>query len=400
MKTLIHLVSEQTMQNLLPILAFKPERVVQIRSRPPKFKAAAAHLRRAVEEACTNPFYADLHPEFVEDVIEEDSPSVESTQQCVSHHVKTARHALVNITGGTKLMSLGASRAAEAYPDCLLIYCDTSQQQFVSLDGKPLPSSASFQEIAQRLTLKIVMAAHGVSSADWTFKTVDDQLLDIGRTGYAVFQKNRDAFQQFREKIRRHFRPSEDRVPEGRKKLEELCQTPIPVEPDVSEIRDFLEAAVCAGLLRRDTAGTYRPALEPSRKRVEELANILDGSWLELYVLSLLKENPNRWSDPHWSVQVRSAESVPIGETDLVCVEVPKCALHLISCKTHVRQPLETLESFTQRRRDMGGLFAKATLAALDVRGNEVTKLRNWSLYLNVHLLIGNELEKLRDDPH
>jgi hypothetical protein len=32
MRTLIHLISEQTMQNLLPILALRPDRVISLRS--------------------------------------------------------------------------------------------------------------------------------------------------------------------------------------------------------------------------------------------------------------------------------------------------------------------------------------------------------------------------------
>ncbi len=154
MKTLIHLVSEQTMQNLLPILAFRPTRVVQIRSRPTRFHTAANNLRIAVAEASQLPSYHDLHPEFIEETINEDSPSVEHARAVVTRHLEANPNALVNITGGTKLMSIGAYLAAEVSRQCARLYCDTSGQQFVPLGPAELPDRPPVQRAGSQSHLK------------------------------------------------------------------------------------------------------------------------------------------------------------------------------------------------------------------------------------------------------
>jgi ssDNA-binding Zn-finger/Zn-ribbon topoisomerase 1 len=49
--TLIQLIGEQTMQNLVPLLALKPARVVQLCSQGKKYVAAARHIEAAAREA-------------------------------------------------------------------------------------------------------------------------------------------------------------------------------------------------------------------------------------------------------------------------------------------------------------------------------------------------------------
>jgi|GEM_PF-7022433 len=49
--TLIHLVSQQTMQNVLPALALRPERIIQVRSQGEVFVRAAEATKAALEEA-------------------------------------------------------------------------------------------------------------------------------------------------------------------------------------------------------------------------------------------------------------------------------------------------------------------------------------------------------------
>lgn len=183
------------------------------------------------------------------------------------------------------------------------------------------------------------------------------------------YRKARDVFNHFREQVRTHFRAAKNRIPESRAQLEKLCQQPIPIPIGGEVLKDFLDAVAAAGLLKQEKEEhCYRPAVRASKDEVERLANILDGSWLELYVASLLHEGAQRWADPHWSVRIRKLDTIPIGETDVVAFDILKCALHIISCKTRVQGPLETLEALTQRRRDLGGLYAKATLVLLESR--------------------------------
>src|SRR6266436_1440524 len=110
---LLHLVSEQTMQNLLPLLALRPTKVIQVRSRAEKFRQAAANLKQAVESIRKQPDYRDLNPEFYEEVIDEESPSADTARRKVGAALSLWPGAVVNITGGTKPMSVGAYLAAE-----------------------------------------------------------------------------------------------------------------------------------------------------------------------------------------------------------------------------------------------------------------------------------------------
>ncbi|HOC01063.1 MAG TPA: hypothetical protein PKM43_20215, partial [Verrucomicrobiota bacterium] len=56
-RTLIHLVSDQTLQNILPILALEPDRVLQVMSKDTeRFRKPALNTRRAVEVAARRGF--------------------------------------------------------------------------------------------------------------------------------------------------------------------------------------------------------------------------------------------------------------------------------------------------------------------------------------------------------
>jgi hypothetical protein len=386
MTTLLHLVSEQTMQNLLPILALRPKRVIQVRSRAQKFHQAAENLKNAVAAMRKTIFYRDLNPEFVEVVIDEESPSVDSSRSEVAEHLARCPDAIVNLTGGTKQMSIGAYLAAN---NAFRLYCDTAIRQFIPVGQQPLPTHPPFEQIAASLTVEAVMAAHGVPPDNWKFDRATDPLRAVGRAGYAARQADLESFRAFAETVRRHFRDEKGRIPQSVPKLRELIAKPIPAASPA--LHPFLEAVAAAGLLKRRGAGEFVPGVAPNRQDVERLANLLDGSWLELYVVDLLTQHTDRWSDPHWSVEPRRPAEVVFGETDVVCVNVAACALQIISCKTTLHQPLETLEALTQRRRDMGGTFAKATLAVLTMPDS---KSANWARLLNVELLIGDEITR------
>jgi hypothetical protein len=386
MSTLIHLVSEQTMQNLLPILALRPQIIVQVRSRDQRFHRAVENLKNAVATLRDTSQYGDLQPEFNEVVIEADSPAPEQTAQKIREQLARYPQAILNITGGTKLMSLGAWMAAgNQHP---VLYCDTFERRFVQVGDKSLPELPRFDQIAATLTVGAVMAAHGVARDNWKFDQPTDKLLQIGTAGFACHKADEAAFHEFGKSVRQHFR-EKGRIPGAHGELCALVQKRLPAHPP--SLSPFLDAVADAGLLVK-REGAFYPNVEPRRDQVEQLANLLGGSWLELYVVDLLLRHPQGWSDPRWSVEPRRPAEAVFGETDVICVNVASAALHIISCKTTLRQPLETLEALAQRRRDLGGLFAKATLAVLSIQQDEREKLSNWARLLNVELLVGDEI--------
>lgn len=393
MTTLIHIVSEQTMQNLLPILALKPQRVVQVLSEAPEFDKGAKSLVMAVSamrEKVSE--YVDLNPEFVEEKIPEQSPCLESTRKKICEILSRYSDAIVNPTGGTKPMAIGAYLASkEVRVPCL--YCDTRLREFVSLGQCPLPQMPRFEDMAAKLTVQAVMAAHGVSPTNLKSDPVNEALKAVGRAGYEAYREDPERFSAFVESMRRHFRNERNRVPKSALKLAALCRKPIPVQEAWPTLLRFLKTLEAAGLLKQDERGNFLPAVNPERGEVEKLSNLLGGSWLELYVFDLLSQRKDLWADPHWSVEPRDPHEAAFGETDVVCVNVRHCALQVISCKMTLQNQLETLEALSQRRRDIGGAFAKAMLVVLkEEQGNERKRLENWANWLNVKVLMGDSV--------
>jgi hypothetical protein len=99
---------------------------------------------------------------------------------------------------------------------------------------------------------------------------------------------------------------------------------------------------------------------------LERLENILDGGWLELAVISALRETAT-YGDFHWSVAPRRGQDA-YGEANVVCLNLERGAVHVISCKTSLEKPLEHLEALRERSLYLGGRFAEATLAILHPR--------------------------------
>jgi hypothetical protein len=201
--------------------------------------------------------------------------------------------------------------------------------------------------------------------------------------------------------IRGFFRSDKGRIPKHRATLEALIAADILgafPDPLPAPVHEYLAAAVTAGLLRKDGDALHLalpPAGADPRSHVERIANLLDGSWLELSVLEFMSRSP-RFADAHWSVEPRKSEPDAFGETDIVCLTLPQGALQVISCKTVLRQPLEHLEALRERGTTLGGRFARATLAVLDVRPEEAERLRRWGRLLNVEILAGKEIATLQ----
>jgi len=400
--TLIHLISEQTMQNLVPLLALKPARVVHICSRDERFRAAARHIESAAREA-------GLDAQFQVHELAAAVPDIEPVRAALQQTLSVFPGAVVNITGGTKLMCLGSYLGASEFPVPML-YCDTDRQQFVALGKHPLPLHPSFAEVVCRLTLRVVLAAHGKPPDAWGFSRADPARLEFGRRAWVLRGQFWEQFRRygFNRRIQSFFFSENGRVPSGKSKLAAFCEADLTrslPDPIPGPVTDFLSAAADAGILVRMVDGGFKVGPPPGtgdlREHVERAASLLAGSWLELAVLNFVSSS-SRLLDPHWSVQPRrgqpnAEDTQSFGETDVVCIALPQGNLQVISCKTSPGKPLEHLESLRERSQNLGGRFAGATLALLGSRNDQIAELRRWSRLLGVRVLIGEEIETLSD---
>lgn len=395
--TLFHLVSDQRMQNLLPLLAIQPERVVQIRSKEARFEAVAKSIQKAAKTA-------GLEPEFLEIKLPDDLSDIDAVRHQLKRHISDFPNAIVNLTGGTKLMSLGAYLGASEFDGVPMLYCDSANKRFIQVGDSQLPASLpSVDDVAAKLTVPTVMAAHGKDEQDWKFDVATPSQIDFGNTAWNLRTQAPDAFKAFGEGLRNFFRTTKGRIPTKAGALEALAKadfTSAFSDALPQPVLDFLAAAVDAGFLQRHANGGFRPTEGPEsakalRQHLEKIANILDGSWLELAVLSFLQASPI-FSDARWSVEPtqQGQAQAEYGETDVIAVNTHHCTLEVISCKTLLKQPLEHLEGLRTRATNLGGSHARASLALLNAGDQPKNHdlLRRWGKLLKVNVLIGSEI--------
>ncbi len=386
------------MQNLLPLLALQPERVVQVRSHGSRFELAEKRLEHAARVAGNDSTFKtnELASEF---------PDFEEVRQALEQLLSVFPDSVVNVTGGTKLMSIGAFLGASEFRDVPLLYCDTDQQQFRSIGSRALPEDMpSFDRISSKLTVPIVMAAHGKSPEAWRYDHASDVEVEFGARAFSIRSREYATFNQlgWSRHLRAFFRNDKGRIPKGRGKLDALTTSNILdafPEPLPSCAIEFIEAAVEAQFLRTMETGHYSISASSddrhTRSHVEKIANILDGSWIELFILHVIR-NAAFCTDPHWSVEplkdVRFEEARDFGETDIVFLKWPRGNLHVVSCKTTLDKPLEHIESLHERSRNLGGRYARAMLYVLHVRDDQRDELLRWGQLLDVKILIGNDI--------
>lgn len=175
---LIHLVSEQMVQNLLPTLALRPDVVVQVRTSDPRFKDSPEHLSAACHVAGLERVQF-LPPE----TIPFDSPTITQTSDFLDSLCERLKEyrLVFNLTGGTKLMSIGAYRVAQ-HRRIPSLYTDTQNSQaFVAGETGDLSAAVrTLSETAGELSVPVLMAAHGRGPERWTSQRPSDLLRQFG----------------------------------------------------------------------------------------------------------------------------------------------------------------------------------------------------------------------------
>jgi hypothetical protein len=398
--SLIQLVSEQTMPNLLPILRLQPAQVLSIATestvdRAPKIQSAA--LKAGIR--------------FDHEIVRLSSmPSLAETGRALLRCVQTARHSgftpVLNFTGGTKLMSIGAYQqaAAEQVPS---FYVDTRAERLD--DGATGPGflelvggDNSLSSLAPLLNLDILVAACGHLSIspgrDWA-----------ARLPAALFLfRNPESARGTLESLHgRNGLFPEGKEPRTPAEWLPFLNRPFPLSPDLRN------ALLPTGLVRAH--GTNQ-ALLPS-STAEELQNLnsrehipgfhkryfdaaaplqdtlsfLTGSWFEVIVADAMHRS-GRFRDIRWSAHVEQ-HSGALLEEDLVALDGLGAAC--VSCKTgsKIRRILPHLEEFQSRAQSIGGRMTRRFLAlpALqDPRG----QIRSHAKALGIQILTSEDLNE------
>lgn len=127
--SLIQMSSDQVMQNILPALALRPERIVQIVS-----GRVRRSPRSGPDPMATALALAGLSVEFGDIPLAQSHPThtdvFEAVHQAVLEERQAGRVPVVNLTGGSKLMGIGAFAGA-SQTEAPAVYVDTPQKRFV-----------------------------------------------------------------------------------------------------------------------------------------------------------------------------------------------------------------------------------------------------------------------------
>jgi len=376
---LLQLVSEQTLPNVFLSLALDPAQNILLHT--PQTRRQCDWIARALHLAgqTARPLRVELP----------DSPDHHATGHAVVEQLTAARSAglapVINITGGTKLMSIGAFAAAhqQKAPAC---YLDTANRQFIAATSIPLPppldsSPAAFRRIADQLTVGILTAAHGIETfvpgrdpAPWleTARSLaNDPELEVATHGFA-----------------KEYLDEGDRQPAD---YARILDTPLDALPEPL-IESLAEAGhislrndrwhlahADAGMVMRwatgeryDSIRTYFETIAP----LQQVIAFLQGGWWELAVLEAAKAS-GRFRDLHWSPNAtRPGSSTPI-EEDLLAVE--DLNLAVFSCKRGGDRArlLRAFEELDSAARHLGGTFARRYLAvALPVQKSALAEVK------------------------
>lgn len=394
MHTLIQLVGQQAMPNLLAAVAVRPDRIVHLWTR--KTRAASEQLRDACKAAGLG-----ARIRFVE---LSDMPGIEETRAAVSRAAAEDPGCVVNFTGGTKPMSIGAYAAA-AEKRLPSLYVDTDSGEFrdgATASGFPdlfVERDTSLTTAKSALDVRVIACANGVpfvdAGKDWRPLAPLAELLLRDDPLEKVCWTASDDLSKAVEAERNWFKQQEV--------LLRIYGRPVSGFPE-----SVLQTAAATGLAERHGPNWYwNPALAsdceamrlgmPSREATRALEkaktpfDFFHGKWWEVAVAAFL-DRRGIYRDLRWNVQTSIRNQNPI-EEDVLGVEGAN--LLYVSCKhgNFNKGLARTVEEVDASARRLGGTFARKILAVCNPPGpRQEESLRRRCAQLGIELLFSADL--------
>ena len=152
---LIQLNGDNVMANLLPIMALKPERIVQIVTKTQRAERAVAQFKEVFALLAKEPGYEGYKPKIHDHTLAK--ADMAEVRDSVARLLLENAGAVVNFSGGSKLMSLGAYQAALALGRPSL-FCDVEEEGFVNGRTGPLTAPPDYRKLVGQLSIALLMA--------------------------------------------------------------------------------------------------------------------------------------------------------------------------------------------------------------------------------------------------
>lgn len=363
-QTLIHLVSDQAMPNLLAAMALKPSRIIhcctpsmihrgtQLAS---AYRAAGIRTKVLTERLSAMPQPLELRNTILRLVDESPAPAV------------------LNFTGGTKLMSLGAFTGA-LNKKIHTLYVDTDDGIFV--DGGTAPNfrdlfeggDISLSPLKHKLNVHTLAIANGcgrvTNGEPWQpYQELADLLLndpDLERECHDIADRIlKDEPRKFQQKDQWWERQLTVpmRFPEEVLSLGQTCGF---FETKGNDV--YLAEHLARGLRSLDTHASY-PQRFGAYLHLQKPFSFFHGVWWEIAVMRHLSES-GLYRDLRWSAKAGSrGEDGTDMEEDILGVE--DVNLLYVSCKRggHKAQLSRTVEDVNSSAERLGGRFTRKILA-------------------------------------
>ena len=299
---------------------------------------------------------------FIDDpdcLIPQKAPGIDTTHCCMERLHRRYHIDLVNITCGTKLMSIGAHEFARGH-ELPSLYVE---RDWITASTGQLPPLPPLIDVAHQLTVAQVLTAYGLDSNSLVMQTPGEAQLAFGATALRLFSSDAGpSVRQYLTRVRDRLRPGQ-RDPR-KSEIERIMAKGLP-GPDGDDQYQFLRAAAGAGVVNEDRAGQWHCTAPRGHtgndarvKRVLQCLQDLEGTWFE-YACAKAMLDSGRFCDVRIGVQSRKRED-SLGETDIVAVDPERLGLVFVSCKVSDRyvSPLEHVFATRQRAVEFGGGFS------------------------------------------
>lgn len=371
------LVSAQAAPNLLPILdsEFKPKKAIFLVSKA--MKQRAEYLAKTFEKLNVKVELKNISDEFNFGLMEDEIFKLVEEYENES--------IALNVTGGTKLMSIAAENAFSALGKPIF-YIDTDSNQILFIskdeDQKWLPNL----EMKAKNKIDIYLSAYGST----VLTTQDPNARKEYLPAIEPFIKHYDNYTQLIPMLNMHATLSQSN---GYKS--EYTKA----NPKINKINELFLGLDYQGLVNYDG--------QQIDFKNKEIKTFLNGGWLEDYTYFQLKEIANiediacgaDVANPKFKLGKNEYSSENKGnKNEFDIVFMAKNKLHIIECKTQLMDKnggikaddilykLETLK-------DYGGLMTKKCLVSYFEVPEQV---KNRANFLNIEIIQGKDLQRLK----
>jgi len=371
---LIQLISEQTIPNLLPLCALQPSFLFHLTTA--RTSVRSLQIRRAVRQSGIDAHFENVRLSDMPGIAE----SARAVERCVEQSVQAGLRPVLNFTGGTKLMSIGAYQQAAAL-HLSSFYVDTHSGCFV--DGGTgegiahlFGNNFAFAPFLDALSLDMMVVANGNQSvsegSDWRphlgaaralhahpaeLETVRQSL--HGASGPVPFDAEPRTPAAWLEALGKPFT-----VPSPL--FQPLMEAGL-LDPSSRPERALLPAASAADIRllveekEHSYIENYNERAFSAMRPLQIVRNFFGGGWWEVVVIDAM-DRCGRFRDLRWSADIIQQGGALLEEdilamhgADAVCV----------SCKTQAGRTrlLPYLEELSSRSKAIGGSFTHAFLA-------------------------------------